>query len=542
MFDRRISRRSFLSISAMTAATLALDWKHVNAMAAKMGPGANYPTVIIGAGLGGLCCGAYLARQGIPVTIIEQHYVPGGYATSFDRAAGKFTFEVSLHGTTVKNNSVERILKNIGVYDQLEFVALPDIYCLKTPDFEIKVPQQNPDLYIQLLAEQFPEEADGIRSFVYEMIGITDEVDLLHQNKGEFFKLFFPLQYRKMWHVRNQTLADMLDEHVKSQRLKDALAGLWGYYGLPSSQLSAFYYSVATGGYLKNGSYYIKHRSQDLSNAMAKEIKKSGGKILYNKTVTKIRTQENSVTGVEMSDGTTLAAKAVVSNASALTTFEKMLPENSVSPDYLNQLTNFQPSISSFIVWLGLNQDITDRIPCYGTHVSGKLGVEDGYQSCIKGDIENGPFGVAVYDKAFKGYSMAGTSTLMLLFLCGYEPWRQFETGYSNNQKKSYTVQKNKWTQILIRRVEESLIPGLSSMIEVKESATPLTNWQYTGNTEGAIYGFEQSARDSEIFLDSSSPITGLYHAGAWVGMGGFQPTLMSGQSAARKVIRKLKG
>ena len=259
----------------MTAATLALDWKHVNAMAANMGPPTGYPTVIIGAGLGGLCCGAYLARQGIPVTVIEQHYIPGGYATSFDRAAGKFTFEVSLHGTTVKNNSVERILKNIGVYDQLEFAELPDIYCLKTPDFEINVPQRNPDLYIQTLAEQFPNEADGIRSFVYEMIGITDEVDLLHRNGGEFFKLFFPLQYRKMWHVKNQTLADMLSEHVQNQKLKDALAGLWGYYGLPSSQLSAFYYSVATGGYLKNGSYYIKQRSQDLSNAMAQEIEKN---------------------------------------------------------------------------------------------------------------------------------------------------------------------------------------------------------------------------------------------------------------------------
>jgi phytoene dehydrogenase-like protein len=544
MFDRKISRRSFLSISAMTATTLALDWKHVNAMAAKMGPVNGYPTVIIGAGLGGLCCGAYLARQGIPVTIIEQHYVPGGYATSFDRVAGKFTFEVSLHGTTVKNNAVERILKNIGVYDRLEFAELPDIYCLKTPDFSINVPQKNPDLYIQLLAEQFPEEADGIRSFVYEMIGITDEVDQLHQNKGEFFTLIFPLQYRKMWHVRNQTLADMLNEHVQNQKLKDALAGLWGYYGLPSSQLSAFYYSVATGGYLKNGSYYIKQRSQDLSNAMAEEIEKAGGKILYNKTVTKIRTRENTVTGVELSDKTTIAAKAVVSNASALTTFQKMLPENTVPEDYLNQLKSFRPSISSFIVWLGLNQDITDRISCYGTHVSGENGLEAGYQSCIKGDIKNGPFGVAVYDKAFKGYSMPGTSTLMLLFLCGYEPWRQFESDYQNNRKKSYVTQKNQWTEILIRRAEEILIPGLSSMIEVKEAATPLTNWHYTGNTDGAIYGFEQSMDNAFMNrISNETPVNGLYIAGSWGDPGGgYEGALRSGELTFQKLMEKWGG
>ncbi|MBC2717208.1 MAG: NAD(P)/FAD-dependent oxidoreductase [Desulfobacteraceae bacterium] len=544
MFNKHISRRSFLTISAMTAAALALDWKKVNAMAAKMGPPTDYPTVIIGAGLGGLCCGAYLARQGIPVTVIEQHYVPGGYATSFDRAAGKFTFEVSLHGTTAKNNSVERILKNIGVYDRLEFVELPDIYCMKTPDFEINVPQRNPDLYIQMLAEKFPEEADGIRSFVYEMIGITDEVDRLHQKKGKFFKPFFPLQYRKMWHVRNQTLADMLKEHVQNQALKDALAGLWGYYGLPSSQLSAFYYSVATGGYLKNGSYYIKQRSQDLSNAMAQEIENSGGKILYNKTVTNIRVKDNTVTGIEMSDKTTLAAKAVVSNASALTTFQKMLPKDTVPEAYLKQLKSYRPSISSFIVWLGLNQDITDRISCYGTHVSGKQDVETAYQSCINGDIENGPFGVAAYDKAFNGYSMPDTSTLMLLFLCGYEPWRQFESDYQNNRKKSYYTQKNQWTDILIRRAEETLIPGLSSMIEVKEAGTPLTNWQYTGNTEGAIYGFEQSMNNAFMNrISNESPINGLYLAGSWGDPGGgYEGALRSGEITFQKLMEKWGG
>ncbi len=544
MFDRHISRRSFLTISAMTAATLALDWKRVNAMAAKMGPANEYPTVIIGAGLGGLCCGAYLARQGIPVTIIEQHYIPGGYATSFDRAGGKFTFDVSLHGTTVKNNSVERILKNIGVYDQLEFAELPDVYCLKTPDFKINVPQRNPDLYIQILAEQFPKEADGIRSFVYEMTGIADEVDQLHQNKGEFFKPFFPLQYRKMWHVRDLTLADMLNEHVKNKKLKDALAGLWGYYGLPPSKLSAFYYSVATGGYLKNGSYYIKQRSQDLSNAMAQEIERSGGKILYNKTVTKIRVQEKTVTGIDMSDGTTLAAKAVVSNASALTTLEKMLPKNSIPADYHNQLKSYRPSISSFIVWLGLNRDISDKISCYGTHVSGKQDLEAGYRSCIKGDIENGPFGMAVYDKAFKGYSMPGTSTLMLLFLCGYEPWRQFESDYQNNRKQSYYTQKNQWMKILIRRVEETLIPGLSSMIEVKEAATPLTNRAYTGNTDGAIYGFEQSMENSFMNrISNETPVNGLYLAGSWGEPGGgYEGALRSGELAFQKLMGKWGG
>ena len=139
MTRQGISRRSFVSITAMTALAMALDWRRINAYAAKMGPQKDYPTVVIGAGLGGLCCGAYLAKQGVPVTLVEQHSIPGGYATAFDR--GRFTFEVSLHGTSINNNATARILDNVGVLKRLRLVQLPEIYRLKAPGLDIAVPQ-----------------------------------------------------------------------------------------------------------------------------------------------------------------------------------------------------------------------------------------------------------------------------------------------------------------------------------------------------------------------------------------------------------------
>lgn len=143
----------------MTGLVVALDLAKINALAAKMGPKKNYPVVVIGAGLGGLCCGAYLAKQGVPVTVVEQ----------------------------------------------------------------------------------------------------------LHEKGGKFIKLLFPVQYRKMWNIRNKTLADFLNDHVKNPEVQSVLSSLWGYYGLPPSKLSAFYYANATGGYLRHGSFYIRERSQNLS-------------------------------------------------------------------------------------------------------------------------------------------------------------------------------------------------------------------------------------------------------------------------------------
>ncbi len=538
MFNQSLSRRSFLTISAMTAASLALDWGKISAYAAKMGPKNAYPTVVIGAGLGGLICGAYLAKQGIPVTVVEQHSVPGGYATSFERAGGKFTFEVSLHGTSIHNNGAERILKEIGVLEKIKLVELPEIYRLKTPKLDISVPQRDPEAYIRILSEHFPSEAEGIRGFVHEMVGIADEVDT-YSRKGVFLKLFFPLLYRKMWNVRNKTLADLMQDYVKDQELQDVLAGLWGYYGLPPNKLSGFYYANATGGYLRNGSYYIRQRSQDLSDAIADVIEENGGKIIYDTAVDRILVEKGVVKGVGLSGGMTLPARAVVSNASALATFREMIPPDAVPQDYLKQLQGHKPSISSFVVWLGLSRDISDKTGAFSTFVSSGLSPEQDYQAKIKGEIENGSYGVAIYDNIFKGYSAPGTSTLQLIFLCGFERWQKFESDYKADRKAEYQMEKERWTEILIKRVEKEVIPGLSSMIEVQEAATPLTNWRYTGNTDGAIYGFEQSMDNAYMNrIENQTPIKALYLAGAWGNPGGgYAGAMRSGEKTFQALM-----
>ena len=542
-----ISRRNFLTISAMAAATVALDLKKISAYASSMGSKKDYPTVIIGAGLGGLCCGAYLAKQGIPVTVVEQHSVPGGYATSFDREDGKFTFEVSLHGSSIHNNTTARILDNIGVLKKVELVPLPETYRLTGPNFDISIPQRDPEAYIRLVAEHFPDETHGIRNFVQEMLSIADEV-ADYDRRGKlfktFFKIIFPLQYRKMWNVRNKTLADLLNEYVKNPALHGILAGLWGYYGLPPSKLSGFYYANATGGYLKNGSYYFKNRSQDLSDALAEVIEDAGGKIIYDTPVKKILVDNNTVKGVVVSGKETIAARAVVSNASALATFKEMLPSKAAPAKYMKKLEGYLPSISTFIVWLGLNQELRGKIDAYSTHVVSGHGPEVDYESCLKGKIEEIGFSVTIYDNLFEGYSRPGTSSLMLLTLSGYEPWKKFEASYKADRKEAYNKEKARWTDTLIRRVEEMMIPGLSSMIEVKEAATPLTNWRFTGNTQGAIYGFEQSMDNAYMnLINNRTPVKGLYLAGAWGNPGGgYVGVLRSGEETFQKMMEDWGG
>jgi len=55
----------------------------------------RYDVVVVGAGIGGLTAGSLLAKQGLAVLVVEQHYLPGGACTilrrdgvTFDAAVG----------------------------------------------------------------------------------------------------------------------------------------------------------------------------------------------------------------------------------------------------------------------------------------------------------------------------------------------------------------------------------------------------------------------------------------------------------------------
>ncbi len=543
MAAKRLSRRSFIAAAGMSAAALTFDLTRVKAHAAKMGPKSDYPVVVIGAGLGGLTCAAYLAQQGIPVTVVEQHAIPGGYATAFQRKGGIYTFEVSLHGTSINNNTPARILDDLGVLSKLTLVPLPETYRIKTPSGDVVVPQTDPEGYISTLTDRFPQEAEGIRRFVNDMLSVHAEAETYGVKSAfykKYLKLFFPLLYPTMWKVRSMTLADMLAEHVQSEAARHMLSFLWGYYGLPPSKLSGFYYSVATGDYLKNGSFYIKDRSQRLSDLLAEAIETAGGRLVYETAVAQVRLDKRAVSGVSLSDGRILPARAVVCNASALTLFERMLPQAVVPADYLNQLRSYRPSISCFLVWLGLNRSITDAVPGYSTAIASDQSPEAAYERAINGDIESASYSVCVYDHLHPGYSAAGTSTLMIIALCGYEPWQRFESDYRADRKAAYQKEKMRWTETLIRRTQQDLIPGLRGMIDVQEAATPLTNWRYTGNTHGAIYGFEQSMDNAYMNrIGNKTPINGLYLAGAWGNPGGgYAGVLRGGQMTFEMIMQ----
>ena len=74
----------------------------------------KYDVIIIGSGIGGLCCGSILALAGRKVLICEAHYSPGGVAHSFKRKGYKFESGPSLWsglGKLTNTNPLGQIIK-----------------------------------------------------------------------------------------------------------------------------------------------------------------------------------------------------------------------------------------------------------------------------------------------------------------------------------------------------------------------------------------------------------------------------------------------
>jgi len=545
MSDNIMERRDFLKTLLGGLSLAALNWEAFPKGTQESKGTNDFDALVIGAGLGGLSCAAAFARQGFKALVLEHHSKPGGYATTFKRKG--FVFDVSLHSTTVEErNGVHNLIPGFPEIKDIEFVPHPDLYRLILPDYDIRVPHKNLPGYIEILINHFPEEKEGIQGIFDDMKGLTKDIQKISEARGQVNMMTFRQDYPYLSQSVNQTWGQMLDARVKNTKLKSIISGLWGYYGLPPSKLASLYYAMPTLGYLQEGGYYPVGKSQKISDALMKFIEERGGKVMLRTGVEKILVKDHSAYGVKTADGQEFTGKVVVSNANANDTFHTMMEEDDHLKSYLDRMDTFTASLSTFQVFLGLKKDLVNKVGIKDTEIfyETNYDLETGYKDALNADMENQGFGLTLYDNLYKGYSPEGKNTLNILNLQGYSHWEKYESDYFQGKKKAYRKEKERMADILIDKVEETLLPGLRKAIEVKEIGTPLTNVRYTKNYRGAIYGWDQTL-DNCIprRLPHKTPIQNLYLAGGWTQPGGgYGAVIPSGLECFGEIMQEWKG
>ena len=77
-------------------------------------------------------------------------------------------------------------------------------------------------------------------------------------------------------------------------------------------------------------------------------------------------------------NGTHHPAKAVIANSNVPDLFGELIPREEIPGNYQKKLNSYRPSLSSFIVWLGLNRELKD-IKDYEIFI----GEDEGRRRCI---------------------------------------------------------------------------------------------------------------------------------------------------------------
>jgi prolycopene isomerase len=494
----------------------------------------DYEAVVVGAGLGGLSAAAFLARAGKKVLLLERHNVPGGYATTFTR--GRFEFEVSLHelsglGHEERRGPLWRRLQDCDVAHRVEFLPINDFYRSIFPDLDVTLPAHR-EGFEEVLCRQFPAEAEEIKRFTNIMFTLYDEVSRLIR-EGQEAMGRDPAAFSTLLTYMNSTLEEAIVQEIRDYRARAVVNQLWGYYGQPPSRLSFLLFAIATATHLKYGPVYVKGKSQALSQAFVDSIEENGDEVWLNHGVSKIQVAGGKVRGVVTDDESEIIAPYVVCNVNPITTCIDLIGRGEVPNWFLRRLGwgKIEPSI--FCLFLGL--DCPRQELGLNTH---EIAINTDYDpdrhfEMARSSLDVDPQGIVLtpYNVVDPEFSPPGTTNIAIATLAFGHLW-------SNLPPHQYVEVKNRIASRCLD-LAERIIPDLRNHLEVVEVSTPLTNMRFTGNVDGAVYGYANTPGEAAVMrLPNRGPLEGLYFAGAWTrNGGGFQPCIDSGYQAAMEVL-----
>ena len=504
----------------------------------------NYDAIIIGSGLGGLSCAAYLAKNGKKVLVLEKHNIPGGYATSFRR--GAYTFDAGLHmiDGVGKGQNMAKFFELCGVADSIDFLKIKYLMRTVFPEHDIRFPSGNLEGVLSVLEEIFPDEKEGIRSLFKEMVKVYDDIMRFFASTAPMWQQLpvFPFRYKSLFPVMKKTIKQLLDKHLTDGNLKALLFANYGFFGLPPSKLSVFGLCGNVDFWMK-GAYYPKGGNQVVPNAFVNLIRQNNGHILFGSEVASIIIKNNKALGVVTEKGEKYFGEDIISNANAVETFHNLIEEENLPAKFATKIDKMEPSLSGFSVFLGLDETFKETLKNtedYEIVVSETYDQDQDFEWILNGNVEKASFFITLNSNVDESLVKGNKFVMSVSQLSPYSYWKKLEDTYNAGTKEEYNKEKDRLASILIKRVEK-VIPGLSNHIEVVEIVTPLTLKRYTGNFNGAILGWANTVKQfSPMDRIANIPIKNLYLSSAWTFPGeGQAVTVACGCRLGRQLVGK---
>ncbi|MGP0093180.1 MAG: phytoene desaturase family protein [Xanthobacteraceae bacterium] len=490
----------------------------------------DYDVAVVGAGIGGLSAAAFLADAGLKVAVFDHHVLAGGYCHSYVRKAqhaGKpvlYRFDAGPHDFSGvwPGGPIIGMLERLGVADRLRWERIDHTYRLDGA--EIDVPRDWRD-YVRLLGERFPESAGGIAALFEEMHAIFEDMFATGRGRGGIpgipatidELLAFPADHPHAFRWMDKPFDELVATHLSDDRVIRLVNALSGYLGDGREPMTCAQKAPIFGYYFKGGHYPVGGSGR-FADVLVEAITERGGEVHLKTPVRRILVTQRHAAGVVLSDGRTVRANAVVSNADIKRTFLELIDANDLPSDFHARIANAEPANSAFSVHLGVDF-VPDIRPATFVSAPKKMGIE-------------------IMSKLDPSAAPEGHSTLLLTSLVPFEQAQRWFTEDGGDDWKSwrrsdaYETRKTQLGDQMIAAAE-TVIPGLSRHIVYRTDASPVTYARYDWASAGAIYGISRGGR----LKGSKSPVRGLVVAGGGNAGAGVEAVVISGAMAAEALV-----
>lgn len=465
--------------------------------------------VVIGSGIGGLCCAALLAQYGLRVIVCESHTIPGGAAHGFERNGFRFDSGPSLYSglAAPSANPLRQVLDAIG--EELPCYQY-DTWgcCLPEGDFMTQVGAEQ---FCQVLADlRGPSAVAEWRRLQTVMAPLKEAAVALPpaalrwdwgavRTVGRFAPSL--LRHGSSMVRLSGDFARLLDGIITDPFIRNWLNLLcFLLSGLPAQGTSAAEVAFMFADWYRPEVKldYPIGGSAGLVEALVRGLEKRGGELRLGTHVEQILVEGKRAVGVALRNGSRIRADRVVSNASIWDSLKLIPPE--ALPAQFRQRQATPPCDSFMHLHLGIDgSGLPADLACHYIVVNDwDLGITAPQNVVL----------ISIPSRLDPSLAPPGKQAIHV-YTPGNEPYDLWAG--LDRRDPAYANLKQQRAEVMWRALER-VIPDIRQRCELTLVGSPLTHERYLRRYRGS-YGPAISAAQS-LFPPGTTPLRGLYCCG----------------------------
>ncbi|HOZ84961.1 MAG TPA: NAD(P)/FAD-dependent oxidoreductase [Niabella sp.] len=479
----------------------------------------KYDVVVIGSGLGGLLCANLLAIEGMKVCVLEKNKQFGGNLQSFSR--NKQILDTGVHyiGGLSKGQNLHQIFKYVGLIDKLPLKQMDTAFdrIWMGEDKNEYAIYQGWATFIENLSCQFPDEKEAIHQY-YTLVKDACARFPLYQMKTDTLAL-------AKEPAMIQSAKEVIASVTQNKKLQSILAANNLLYAGEADSTPFHQHALISNSYIESAWKCMDGGSQ-IAKLLVANIRRLGGAIKRNTTVTKIVEQEGLIRFVETEHNEKVLGKVFVSNMAPEDTL-RITPGKIIKDLYRQRIMELENGIGSFSLHIILKEKTTPyKNHNYYYHDEGQVWNMNDYTDS---DWPRG-YGLYYSPNRYDEQFAASISVLTPMRFADVAAWQHSynRTGKEADRGVDYENFKKKKTDLLLDLLEKR-IPGLRKNIKACYTSTPLTNRDYIGGRDGSMYGIKKDYHDAiRTTLSPRTKIPNLYLTGQNINLHGILGTSLT--------------